>query len=397
MLQTKNWKYILGILTISVFMMSSGYTMLVPFLPMFLLQDLHVPHEDVTMWTGAIFSVTFMVSTILAPIWGRLADKKGKKLMALRASGSLVIAYFIGGLVQTPEQLLGMRIVQGFAAGLWSVCIVLCTSFVPVEKLGLSLGILQAGQTTGHAIGPLIGGTMATLFGIRTSFFVSAALFTCITLTILIFIPEPPKIQAQKNAKLKPASSLLKRPLVLELLSYGCLIKIVTMLIQPILVLYVAEMDPGNPNIMFLSGLVFSMIGIASAISSPMWGGLGQKYGFYRIMALSALLAAIASAVCALPRTIFFFGLANFVYGFFFAGILPTLNSALTEATEPENRGLAFGYLFSSDKFGSMLGPLIGGLVATYFSTSSIFYSSAFFLLLMSCVIYTLHIHKSSD
>ena len=93
------WKFILGLLTTCAVLMSMSYTMLIPFLPMYLIQDLGVVKADVDMWSGAIFAITFLVSGIMAPIWGALADKKSRKLMALRAGFCLAITYFLGGLV----------------------------------------------------------------------------------------------------------------------------------------------------------------------------------------------------------------------------------------------------------------------------------------------------------
>ena len=392
-MQLQNWKLILGFLTGIVFIMSSSYTMIMPFLPMFLLKDLGVGQEEVTMWTGAIFSVTFFISTLLAPIWGKLTDTKGKKVMALRASISLAVSYFVGALVQTPLQLFGMRILQGFAAGLWSVCVVYCTALVPSNNLGFGLGVLQAGQTAGQAVGPLLGGAMATLLGIRNSFLWAGCMYIIITLVFIFLIPEP-QIQHTPKEKAKPSVSLLRQPIIIELLLYGCLVKIVTLLIQPILVLYVTSLEPDNPHVMFLAGLVFSLIGIASAITAPWWGRYGQRHGFYKVLALSCLLAGIISACCSLPRTILSFGLMNFVYGLFFAGTIPTLNALLTQATDPEHRGLAFGYQFSSDKFGSMLGPLLGGAIATYFTMSSVFYATGLILVLISVLVYIQHIYK---
>ena len=94
------WKFILGLLTTCAVLMSMSYTMLIPFLPMYLIQDLGVVKADVDMWSGAIFAITFLVSGIMAPIWGALADKKSRKLMALRAGFCLAITYFLGGLVR---------------------------------------------------------------------------------------------------------------------------------------------------------------------------------------------------------------------------------------------------------------------------------------------------------
>ena len=113
------WKFILGLLTTCAVLMSMSYTMLIPFLPMYLIQDLGGGKADVDMWSGAIFAITFLVSGIMAPIWGALADKKSRKLMALRAGFCLAITYFLGGLVTNPWELLGVRFIQGLSAGLW--------------------------------------------------------------------------------------------------------------------------------------------------------------------------------------------------------------------------------------------------------------------------------------
>lgn len=95
---------------------SASYTMLIPFLPLYLL-DLGTPAEAVTIWSGAVFSITFLIAAVMAPVWGKFADEYGKKRMAVRAAIGLTVAYFLGGLVTSPWELLGVRAVQGFANG----------------------------------------------------------------------------------------------------------------------------------------------------------------------------------------------------------------------------------------------------------------------------------------
>ena len=80
--------------------MSASYTMLVPFLPMYLIQELNVAQDEVNLWSGIIFAISFAISGIMAPIWGAMADKKSRKLMAVRAAICLSITYVLGGLVQ---------------------------------------------------------------------------------------------------------------------------------------------------------------------------------------------------------------------------------------------------------------------------------------------------------
>ena len=161
------WKVVLAVLTGNVIFMASSYTMLIPFLPMYLTHELGVPMESVNLWAGAVFSASFIVSAIMAPIWGRMADTHGKRLMAIRASLLLSVSYFLGGVVSSPLELVGMRTFQGFAAGLWPMDLAIMTLYAPPDKLGVCLGIMQSAMTAGGVIGPLLGGVLAEAFGMR--------------------------------------------------------------------------------------------------------------------------------------------------------------------------------------------------------------------------------------
>ncbi len=403
-MHTKNWKVVLAILTANVVMMSSGYTMLIPFLPMYLMRELGVTPEEVKLWTGLVFSITFLIGGIMAPIWGRLADSKGKKLMAMRSSLGLALSYFLGGLVASPWQLFLVRALQGFAAGLWSVCLTICTSSVPMHKLGQSLGIMQAGLITGNIIGPLIGGTLATLVGMRTSFFVAGSLLSCITLVFFLFVPEPPKTPPgqkgpSKNYQEEVDTSLplLKRPIIWEMLTYVALLQMVILLIQPVLALYVQELNHSSENIMFLSGAVFSLMGIASALTAPFWGRFGQRRGFYLSLGLSTALSALMACLVALPTTLWLFAAVNFCYGMCFAGINPSLSAILAQHSAQRERGRCFGYMFSAQQFGSMVGPLLGGLVGTYLPLRTLYFLSAAVLGLISSLVWSRHHLKISN
>jgi len=385
----QNWRVVLGILTLNVTLMAAGYAMLIPFLPIYLLEELHVDPAEVKMWSGAIFSITFFLGGIMAPIWGRIADKKGKKLMALRAGCGLAIVYTLGGLVTSPLQLFLVRTLQGFAAGLYSVFLAMTSASVPSDKLGFSMGVFQSGLTIGNVMGPLLGGTLATIFGMRMSFFVAGGFLALITAVTWFLLPEPPR--DEKAAVNGENKAVLKNPAVQETLLYVTITFLMILLVQPILSLYVKELMQGEGNVVFLSGLVFSMVGIASAITAPLWGKWGQRVGYVKVLAVCAFLAAIASACCSIPKTLYGFAALNFIYGMFFAGIGPSLSSMLASSTTANERGLAFGYMFSAQQVGSMLGPLIGGAFVTFFPMHCIFYLSGTILLALSATVYWRH------
>lgn len=379
-----NWKFCLAVLTCNVVFMSASYTMLVPFLPMYLTRELGADAASVNIWSGIVFSSSFAVSAVMGPFWGKLADKKGKRLMAMRASFLLAISYFLGGIVQTPLQLVLMRMFQGFASGLWPMELAIMTTIAPREKLGLSLGVMQGALTSGGVIGPLLGGILAELFGMRPSFFIAAAALFLNFIFLICFIKEPDSPKEEKEKPLSAPQNLWKVPLIRDMLLYGVFVQMVILLIQPVLTTYVSELAGHMDNIIFISGLVFSLGGFASAISAPFWGRFGQHSGFSHALTLALILAGIFSLLQAMASQLYWFAAAQFAVGLFFSGIYPSINAILAENTDTHTKGRVYGMLFSAQQIGSMAGPLLGGAIATLLGMHYVFVAAGIILLLIS-------------
>lgn len=380
----KNWKILLALLTANVVLMSSASTMLVPFLPIYLIRELGVSPDRVHLWNGAIFSVTFLISSIMVPFWGNLADKKGKRMMALRSSIGLVIAYFAAGLARTPEQMFAARVIQGFASGLSTMCLAIASGLLPSDELGVGLGILQSGFTCGTIVGPLLGSFLSTCLGMRASYFAAGILLSIVTLAIFFFIPEPPKHKTPKSAITRKA--LLQRPVIRDTLIYVAVIQISIFLIQPVLSLHIAELNKGAGKLLFISGLVFSFAGVAGAITAPLWGCFGQRRGFQNALVLALLLSGVTSILNAVPESLLLFCFTNFAYALCRAGIQPSLSAMLASNTEQEHQGRVFGFMFAAQQFGSMAGPLLGGLMAGIFTLRYLFiFGGAAMLAISAC------------
>lgn len=385
-----NWKLVLAFLTCVAVMMSSSYTMLIPFLPIYLIKELGTDAEHVNLWSGAVFAVSFAVSAVVAPLWGRLSDRTGRKLMMLRSSTLLSLVYFLGGIVETPLQLFMMRALQGFAAGLWPACLALLSAYVPKNRIGIAMGIMQSANICGGIIGPLLGGILATGFGMRNSFFIGSCALGLITVFTIFFIKEPPRDTADSRAALKaaPRVSLLRDHNILALMCCAGLTSLVIMQLQPIMTLYIQNLEGANPeNIMLVSGMVFSLGGIAGALSSPIWGRTGQKRGFYKTMTVSFIAAGIMFALQSVPDTLWFFAVMQFVGGLSFSGIFPSANSILILLTPPARRGEGFALFFAAQQVGGAVGPLLGGLVATYARLSLVFVCSGTVLFAIGMVL----------
>lgn len=370
--------------------MSASYTMLIPFLPVYLTHELGVDPSSVNIWSGIVFSSTFAVSAIMAPIWGRMADRRGKRLMAIRASFLLAISYFLGGIVTTPLELTFMRMFQGFAAGLWPMELAIMTTYAPPKKMGICLGIMQGGLTAGGVIGPLFGGLLAEVFGMRMSFFLAAAALFLNFLVLLFFVKEPPDSLAAEPAPGHPETSgsgLWRNPLIRDMLLFGVFVQMVILIVQPVLTTYITELAGNLDNVIFVAGLVFSLSGFASAISAPLWGRFGQHQGFHKSLTYALTLAGIFSIIQSLPRDLYLFAASQFCVGLFFSGIYPSINAILAQNTDSHTKGRVFGLLFSAQQIGSMAGPLLGGLIATFCGMHYVFIAAGLILLSISIIV----------
>ncbi len=364
-----SWKVTLFVFCLDWLLMSGSYTLMFPFLPVYLKNDLNCPPEDLTFWSSACFSVQFVFSALLSPFWGRIADRYGRKLMLIRASSMLALSYFICMLVRTPLELFLARIFMGFACGITPVILSMNSDIMPKNKLGFSMGLLQSMNILGSVIGPLAGGAIAQYLSVRYTFAITTCALSLVTVLSLIFIHEPEQNQKPTAA---PAEALKKNGTLAVLKQWPVLFVLITafagmmimMLPVAILTPFIISLAHGGSHGILLSGAIFSLYGIAGAITSPFWGTLGQRRGFFRMLVIAMFISAIASLLQSVPRSIATFAVVNFIAGVCLSGIVPMVNSLLVRATAQGGRTAAFGLLYSFSELGSGSGPAIGGFIS---------------------------------
>ena len=380
-----SWKILLAMMVTFALMMSSSYTMLIPFLPIYMQSELGATADNVSLWSGVTYAITFAISAFVSPIWGKLSDKMGKKPMIIRASFLLAITYFLGGIVRTPFELFLVRAFQGIASGLWPACLVMMSACVPKNKIGISMGLMQSANICGGIIGPLLGGILATAFGMRNSFYVGAVALSLITVTTILFIKEPPVAPEKEINKAQNTSylSFIKDKNILILLLCVCMTNLVILQIQPIVSLYVQQLSHNSDKAVLLTGFIMSLGGIAGALASPLWGKTGQKVGFYKTITLAFISAGLLMSLQGVPNSLVLFGLMQFLCGLGFSGIFPSANSILVLLTPPSSRGMGFGSLFSAQMIGGALGPVIGGVIVSFMSFNTVYIISGSILFII--------------
>lgn len=379
------WVVTLTILVASAFLMDMSFTMITPFLPVYLSSELGAKASEVDMWSGAVFAVTFFVSGLLGPVRGVLADRKSRKLMALRASIGLTISYALCGIVQTPMQLFAARFFQGLCAGLYPALLALLAASIPARKTGLSMGLMQGGMTVGAVVGPFVGGVLADYFGMRESFFVASVALGLISLLIGFCIKEKPRT-IKVTSRNWFDWSVIRQPAIFKMLMACAVIHASLFSAQPILPLYIAQLQGSMDNIMMLSGTIFSVCAISIMIASPILGAAGQKFGFLKVLSCSLFFAGLLISAQVLGRTPFEFGVWRFIAGFAIAGLIPLVNSIISTECPPDKKGEVFGFNFLTGHAGMALGPFAAGALSGWFGYQAVIVASG--LILFPLIIY---------
>lgn len=384
-MQTMSWGVKLSIYTFCIFFTSASYTMCVPFLPVYLL-ELGAPKESIELWSAVVFASCFLIAGVMAPIWGKISDIKGKKSMAMRSSILLCVAYGLGGVVTAPIHLLGMRIVQGFANGYLPVVLSMVSSESPREKLGTSMSAIQSSQLAGTVSGPLIGGLLAESFGYRASFIIASA-FLALIVVITYFTPESKnkaEIAQERTTIIQDLKTCFTDRMICELLILFFFFQLIILSIQPLLPLYVGELLGRMDNIAIYAGIAVSLPPLVGAFAAPFWGFLGQRHGYYRAMAAALMGTGVfLIAQTFAPSYTILMVLAG-IMGLFIVGVIPGLNASLTIATPPDFKGRAYGAATMAGQFGCMFGPFLGAATANLLAIRYQFALSGILMMVMA-------------
>ena len=181
-----NWKRNLLISWIGCFFTGASFSLVMPFIPLYI-EELGAPASQVPLLSGLAISITALAAAIVAPIWGNLADRKGRRLMMIRAAAGMTVTMGALAFVPNVYWLLVMRFFTGVLSGYIPNATALIAYQAPREKSGWAIGTLATGAIAGNLIGPLMGGILAELLGMKNVFIITGMILF-ITLLLTIFL-----------------------------------------------------------------------------------------------------------------------------------------------------------------------------------------------------------------
>ncbi|AMG93531.1 MULTISPECIES: multidrug efflux MFS transporter [Citrobacter] len=384
----ESWKVNLISVWFGCFFTGLAISQILPFLPLYISQLGVTSHEALSMWSGLTFSVTFLISAIVSPLWGSLADRKGRKLMLLRASLGMAIAILLQAFATNVWQLFLLRGIMGLTSGYIPNAMALVASQVPRERSGWALSTLATAQISGVIGGPLMGGFIADHVGLRPVFFITAMLLVVSFMVTLFLIKEGVRPTLKKSERLSGKAVFASLPypaLVISLFFTTLVIQLCNGSISPILALFIKSMAPDSNNIAFLSGLIASVPGVSALISAPRLGKLGDRIGTERILMATLICAVVLFFAMSWVTTPFQLGVLRFLLGFADGAMLPAVQTLLVKYSSDQITGRIFGYNQSFMYLGNVAGPLMGATVSAMAGFRWVFIATAIIVMINIC------------
>ena len=381
----ESWKVNLISVWFGCFFTRLAISQILPFLPLYVSQLGVTSHEALSMWSGLTFSVTFLVSAIVSPMWGSLADRKGRKLMLLRASLGMAIAILLQAFATNVWQLFFLRAVMGLTSGYIPNAMALVASQVPRERSGWALSTLSTAQISGVIGGPLLGGFLADHVGLRAVFIITAVLLVVSFLVTLFLIKEGGRPVISKSERLSGKAVFASLPypgLMISLFVTTMVIQLCNGSVGPILALFIKSMEPESTNIAFLSGMIAAVPGVSALISAPRLGKLGDRIGTARILMATLIFAVVLFFAMSFVTSPLQLGVLRFLLGFADGAMLPAVQTLLVKYSSDQVTGRIFGYNQSFMYLGNVAGPLIGASVSAMAGFRWVFAATAIVVLI---------------
>ncbi|MGA1801029.1 MFS transporter [Rhizobium sp. HT1-10] len=371
---TAHWMRNMIVCLVGSFTTIVAMTLLLPFLPLYV-EELGVTDKaGIVQWSGIAYGATFFAAAFVAPIWGRLGDIYGRKLMLVRASLGMTVAIGLMGMVDSVWQLVALRLFTGLAGGYASGSMVLVATQTPKHRVAWALGMVSSGIMAGNLVGPLIGGALPAIIGIRNTFLAAGGVIFLTFLATSFLIKEQKSAARKKAAKASGGWSSIedKRP-VIAMLATGMLLMLANMSIEPIITVYVADLIDNQANLTLISGVVMSVAALGSVLSASRLGRLADRIGHWPVISGALGIAALLLIPQAFVTDAWQLIALRFLMGVALGGLLPCIAAVIRHSVPDAAAGGILGLSTSSQFVGQVVGPVLGGFVGGHIGMRAVF------------------------
>jgi len=383
-----SWQRTLWILFFAQLITAVGFFTIFPFLPLYVKSLGSSTGLSVELLSGLVFSAQAFTMMLSSPIWGSLADRYGRKLMVERSLFGGAVLLFLMSFVRTAEQLVFLRAIQGLITGTVAASSALMAAQAPRQRMGYAMGVLQVGLGAGIAVGPLIGGAVADLYGYSTSFYIPSVLLLVAGILVLVGVEEhfdrSEGNTVGRNSLLNQWRILILTPGILMTLMMRFMTSVGRMTLVPLIPFFVEDLIDASVGLNTFTGLVIGISSATTTVSSIFLGKLGDRIGHKLVLVVSMLLAAVLYTVQSLITTGWQLLLFQALVGVAIGGVIPMISALLASFIKYGEVGAVYGLDNSINAAGRAVAPIVGALVANQSGLRATFIATGLIFLIAS-------------
>lgn len=375
------------LLLTSVFLavVSIAVNMVYPFFP-FLLGEIGIVNADEQLAkTGVIISVFALISGLLGPLWGVMADRFGAGKLLIFCCLISAMAIFSMSMAATFSDVLLSRILQAMFSGANTLIIILAVGTASETQKTSIFGTLSFVNFWAVGLAPTFSSLITRYHSTKTLFAFAGLFYFFATLVFFLY-----------QRKFIFAGSPEKKPRKEEKRGIGEIIRYVTtsgefVKYASLIILWVSVVQFSSSMITpyfgaiahtqflvsteeseFWAGILAGARGVALAIAGILWPLFLSKYLKRSSLRWLTLLVALSSLGLIFNRTVPGF-MAVFAVNSFVIGLsIPLIQSAATEMLQFKGLGLAVGLLSSAIALGSATAPLLSAHLANAYGVHAI-------------------------
>jgi MFS transporter, DHA1 family, multidrug resistance protein len=360
------WRKNLYAVTAAGFIGFTGFTLVMPFLPLYFEQLGVTDVGEIALWSGLSLGVTPGVTAFMAPLWGRLADRYGRKIMVQRSLFSFVVVMAATAFVTEPWQVFALRTVQGLFAGYGALTLTMAADVAPSDRTAYAIGFVQTAQRIGPALGPVIGGIVAQAFGLRNAFLVTSVFYALAFLVVTFGYDERGVFQRTRGGDAGRVTFrnvlAFENFVLLMAVIFG--LQVVDRSFGPVLPLFVGSLGTDDAGVPLLAGVLFSISAAAGAVGNNLCGYLMRRSGARRVIAWACGTAAAGVCGYLVAANAWWLALPTAIFGVAIGAATTAAYTAASSIVPLSARGSGFGLLTTASLVGLAVSPIASGLLA---------------------------------
>ena len=352
-------------LFLTVFLDLIGFGIVLPLLPSY-----GARYTSSAALIGALVATDSLLTFLLAPAWGRLSDRIGRRPVLLIGLAGSVLSYVIFGLAGSFLALVLSRVVSGATGATIHVAQAYLADVTPPERRSHAMGLIGAAFGLGFTIGPAIGGS-ASAYGDALPGLIAAAITGINLILAWLGLPET-------EVRRRPDY----RPLPLHWARLGSPFGVMFASTLAFTAIYVSFPLYSQQVLGYERRSVssfFVVIGLVTiVVQGRIVGRLAPRFGERRlVVAGAALMAAGFGAFVPLAGTTegLLASIALLTAGFCLVG--PSLAALMSRTTAAEEQGRALGMLQSVGAVARIVGPPAAGIAGQVAGPAAPFYAAA--------------------